>query len=133
MELLQHIKAIPNPGGNSVELQWLNLKPGKYSGVAVRRSKHGYPASPSQGQPVKPKEGGDNKNNLLATLDGTFAKGLDNKRISPKLAAELSKHHIVIPPQAIVSPVKTGVWKIIAKEASGTIIHDNFGHVTLVR
>jgi gliding motility-associated-like protein len=27
----------------------------------------------------------------------------------------------------------TYVWKIIAKEASGTIIHDNFGHVTLVR
>ena len=30
-------------------------------------------------------------------------------------------------------PVGTYVWKIIAKEETGTIIHDNFGHITLIR
>ncbi|NQX97115.1 MAG: gliding motility-associated C-terminal domain-containing protein [Flavobacteriales bacterium] len=30
-------------------------------------------------------------------------------------------------------PVGTYIWKIIAKEESGTVIHDNFGHITIIR
>ena len=30
-------------------------------------------------------------------------------------------------------PAGTYVWKIVAKEEYGTIIHDNYGHVNLIK
>ncbi len=108
MNRLQHINAVPLEGGNGISLQFLNPSPGEYSGVRLVRREKTHPVSPGDGVLA-----GDVNNQLLFSLDGSFAHHLDNAVISTALAARFAPLLIAFSPRAVVQVIAPGLkWAI---------------------
>jgi hypothetical protein len=107
---LEELKTTPHPGGNRVDVYWLNPAPELYKGVRVMGRESTHPVSADD---VKAHLVAEILNTLLFTVDPGFAEELDIRDLSSELIAEFAIRQIALSASAAVSvKVKGSKWHI---------------------
>jgi phage tail-like protein len=100
MTQLQRITAVPHPGGNRIDLSWVNPEPERYPYVRVVRREGTYPSSP---EPPLREYGVVAADSFRFNLALSFEAELDNRVLSTALRAIFSANKITLSDGAAVT------------------------------
>ena len=106
---LEQIKAVANPLGGRVDIQWLNPDPLQYTGVLVKGKAGTHPVSSQDGHTVS---GGPDQGPLFS-VDVSFSHNLDANVMSANLSDRFTAHKLLVSAGAKVTVTEPGArWQV---------------------
>lgn len=118
---LQDLKAVPNPRGNRVDVQWLNPLPHQFTRIRIRRMETTHPVRENDGEQVA-----EEVYSELFTLGAGFVNDLDDKNLTGPIRRSFIDRRVTLSAAAGISVVDAGNrWLITGGDRRYLIVRKN--------